>query len=1018
MIGVSNTRGAILNWSSAVNGTASTAARWNPAQVPVAADSLVFDTTAGTQSYSVTFDGTTSGSTAMTFAQDNVSVSSTVTHTTSGNVIVGSVAGQTGVVTYTSGTWNAGGLRMGNVASSTGQLNVSGSAADVIVTGAGNSLIIGNSGSGALVVNNVGLVHCNNMMLCGSASGSLGALTVTGAPAVIGGGRSTLDINGTGTSFLGLQGNCNATISGGGLVSIAGDLSMGERSTSTATLTIGGSGGIAGLLDATLDVAGDFNMAVFAGGAGGGDATTTVNNGGSLNVGGLLMLGTGTNNGTAVLNINTGALVTVHTLSKGNFGTLNHTGGTLRINGGFNNAAGIPMSVSGSTGNGTTLIYQNGASELLGSSGGVSLIVGNDMGAGTFDGTMRVESGSTVNAQAGDINIGDDASTTGTIVVSGTGSQLVANQPSCNIRVGFNGVGTLTVDNNGQVLATDIQVPASSLNGDGTVLMNENGGVPTITTGTMSVGNAVGLGHGTVTINRGTLNITNAAIGAVVRDTGLLSVTGASVLNVTGTMLLDGGHLQVGGPVHVGALLDVDTDGVVAANVGSGQIVDGPVRVRSGGAIEVNSADLTIGKTSGTNVLVFDPGSSITVGSGRTLTMLNTTNDAVDANGVIDLQGGTIVCAVNDGIIMGGGTSDQLMGFGTVSSDIRLNNTGVCAPSGSGLIFTGRLLVNPLTTVTGTSVRIASTGNFRAISGSSASNRSLNCAFQADGGSTIAHSFGNTASLGNLTLGNGTITGVTLNGVMHLGTNSSVTLNDLNGVGLGTLTDMNGGTISCTNGLSVGSGRVLRGKGSIDTPNLGSNGFTVQNGGTIDPDDYFPATDEYRGIGTFSVNGRYTQQATGTYLCELAGFNNEFQPLNDRISCGPAVLAGTLNVSLIDGYEPLLCHEFTILNYTSRTGTWTNIVSPPGVGVGVRYEATRAVLFFNSLECNDIDFNNDGSVFDPQDIDAFLSVYSEGPCIPATATCDDIDFNNDCSVFDPADIDSFLSVFSEGPCHV
>ena len=66
--------------------------------------------------------------------------------------------------------------------------------------------------------------------------------------------------------------------------------------------------------------------------------------------------------------------------------------------------------------------------------------------------------------------------------------------------------------------------------------------------------------------------------------------------------------------------------------------------------------------------------------------------------------------------------------------------------------------------------------------------------------------------------------------------------------------------------------------------------------------------------------------------------------------------------------------------------------------------------------CDDIDFNNDGVEFDPQDIDAFLSVFSEGPCVPETATCNDIDFNNDGSVFDPADIDSFLSVFSEGPC--
>jgi hypothetical protein len=68
------------------------------------------------------------------------------------------------------------------------------------------------------------------------------------------------------------------------------------------------------------------------------------------------------------------------------------------------------------------------------------------------------------------------------------------------------------------------------------------------------------------------------------------------------------------------------------------------------------------------------------------------------------------------------------------------------------------------------------------------------------------------------------------------------------------------------------------------------------------------------------------------------------------------------------------------------------------------------------LTCDDIDFNNDNAFFDPQDIDAFLSVFSEGPCVPVTATCSDTDFNNDGALFDPCDIDAFLLVFSEGPC--
>jgi hypothetical protein len=36
--------------------------------------------------------------------------------------------------------------------------------------------------------------------------------------------------------------------------------------------------------------------------------------------------------------------------------------------------------------------------------------------------------------------------------------------------------------------------------------------------------------------------------------------------------------------------------------------------------------------------------------------------------------------------------------------------------------------------------------------------------------------------------------------------------------------------------------------------------------------------------------------------------------------------------------------------------------------------------------------------------------------VPETAICSDIDFNNDGALFDPCDIDAFLLVFSEGPC--
>ena len=111
-------------------------------------------------------------------------------------------------------------------------------------------------------------------------------------------------------------------------------------------------------------------------------------------------------------------------------------------------------------------------------------------------------------------------------------------------------------------------------------------------------------------------------------------------------------------------------------------------------------------------------------------------------------------------------------------------------------------------------------------------------------------------------------------------------------------------------------------------------------------------------------------------------------------------------------------------NGQSAQGTWTlrivdNVAGEAGwirgFSVWVR-TLTPPTCQPPEPPCDSIDFNNDGSIFDPQDIDALLSVYSEGPCVPETATCGDVDFNNDGASFDPLDIEAFLRVFSQGPC--
>ncbi len=123
--------------------------------------------------------------------------------------------------------------------------------------------------------------------------------------------------------------------------------------------------------------------------------------------------------------------------------------------------------------------------------------------------------------------------------------------------------------------------------------------------------------------------------------------------------------------------------------------------------------------------------------------------------------------------------------------------------------------------------------------------------------------------------------------------------------------------------------------------------------------------------------------------------------------------------SVIDLRASLLASAQDVLAWTLLAVTE---VSPNGrylVGRGINPDGALEGFFVDlgqSLQCDSIDFNNDGSLFDPTDVDAFLSVFSEGPCLPASATCNDIDFNNDGSLFDPCDIEAFLLLFSEGPC--
>jgi hypothetical protein len=118
-----------------------------------------------------------------------------------------------------------------------------------------------------------------------------------------------------------------------------------------------------------------------------------------------------------------------------------------------------------------------------------------------------------------------------------------------------------------------------------------------------------------------------------------------------------------------------------------------------------------------------------------------------------------------------------------------------------------------------------------------------------------------------------------------------------------------------------------------------------------------------------------------TYLCEIAGFDNEFRALNDRISCNDRVfLSGsTLVVSLINGYTPSQCDTFTILTGASFSGQFANVIAPPNVVVVYNPTNVQVLVSGCLADMDDGSFTGTpdcGVTID--DLLYFLSVFEQG----------------------------------------
>jgi T5SS/PEP-CTERM-associated repeat protein len=628
---------------------------------------------------------------------------------------------------------------------------------------------------------------------------------------------------------------------------------------------------------------------------------------------------------------------------------------------------------------------------VAGSSGVVRVVgVGWTINAGILrvgnlgSGSLLIQNGGTVtNTSGGAIsgNIGGSVGSNGHVTVAGANSVWTNNG---TLSVGVSGSGSMGISGGGRVINGIGNIGTSS-SGEGFVSV---AGVDSrwINNGELRVGSA-GTGTLNVTVG-GRVQNTAGRIGVGPGSSGMATVRGANTwwfnfqtltVGESGTGTL---NIENGGVVANDAIIPMS--GIVGANAGS----VGTVNVTGAGAHWNNTGMVRIGQN-GTGSLSIMAGGQVSntsgvvglnAGSSGTVTVSGT--DSIWAN-----NGMLFVGEWGDGTltIESGGSVSSEPEFGTFAGIVawREGSTGTVLVDGAGSTWNnnGGLSVGTfgsatLTIQNGGTVSAGATGSLGVRTGSSgtATVTGPGSAWNVSANLSIAGDFAPGGGVGTLDILNGgTVTsgaGIIANNDGSIGTvtvdgnaawviGGNLTVGgQVGGGGTATLNIQNGGLVrvgvsgggnitgNAVSQITLDSGGELEVRGSIDLSGGAFNflggtlrtesfvGSLVNQGGTLAPGNLLQP------IGTTAVSSNYTQQAGGTLEIEIGGVvPGQF----DSVAvAGNAILAGTLRLSLIDGFEPLQGNSFTILEteFGNVGGKFSQVegnLPLPGMGLAVTY---------------------------------------------------------------------------------
>ena len=765
----------------------------------------------------------------------------------------------------------------------------------IYVGGDGNDS--GTTGDGRLTLSN-GADATATILSVGNDTGLTGRLLVTGAGSSL---TTVPNVNYAGNVYAGYTSTGDITVQDGASLTAAGELRVGWADGSTGTVNIESGATVTsgnGVIGNEANATGTVTVT---------GAHSTWTNSDEIVVG---------ESGTGTLRVEAGATVT--NAHEGTVGHLAGSHGTVTVTGPgstWTNGSELVVGWSGTgemtIANGGKVTNTNGFLGARDGGSGTATVTGPGstwesssqliLGYGASTGVLTIENGGEVINSNG--RIGLSANSTGTVTVIGANSTLTDN--GSLLRVGYDGTGTLTIADGGQVtIGTEtggvydgVLNIATNAGSRGTLNIGAAEGSSAAAAGTLKAASVVfGNGTGEIVFNHTSSGLQfDSAIsgnGAVKVLAGTTVFTGAS--SYSGATTITEGTLRAG-----------------AANAFSG---NSAVAVGAAGTLDLNNYDQTIGGLSGSGTVSLGSG-MLTVNSAADSTFSGTISGTggltKDGSGVLTLSGDSDysgATTINGGTLRAGAVnvfSENSIVTVNANGTLDLNNfdqtivdlsgTGMVVLGSATLTVTNNTAVNDFT-LTGTGgVTKTGTGTLTLSgSGSDYSGETAVTAGTLQAGATNAFSPNSTVSVstgGTLDLNNysQTVGGLTGSGAVTLGSGTltvgNTAANTFSGSisGTGGLTKTGSGSLTLSGDNSyTGATTIQQGTLSL-TGSTASSSMAVSSGAVLD----FSPSRNLSYTGAISGDGAVTK--TGGNTLTLTG--------NNSYTGGTTISSGTVSIS-------------------------------------------------------------------------------------------------------------------------